>query len=81
MDFSTEAPQLRCSLSPRKFRAFAGSGRWMFFSSCWLAVPDPLALLTALLIRSVRRAGFIQARAHWVPGPALYVFQISNYVC
>jgi lipopolysaccharide/colanic/teichoic acid biosynthesis glycosyltransferase len=54
MDFSTEAPQLRCSLSPKEVQGFRWK-RTLDVLLILLALPFliPLALLTALLIRSV----------------------------
>jgi lipopolysaccharide/colanic/teichoic acid biosynthesis glycosyltransferase len=54
MDFSTEASQLRCSLSPKEVQGFRWK-RTLDVLLILLALPFliPLALLTALLIRSV----------------------------
>jgi lipopolysaccharide/colanic/teichoic acid biosynthesis glycosyltransferase len=54
MDFSAEAPQLRCSLSPKEVQGFRWK-RTLDVLLILLALPFliPLALLTALLIRSV----------------------------
>jgi hypothetical protein len=46
------------------------------------AIPDPAGAIYSFVDpQCFHRAGFVQAKARWVSGQALYVFQISNYVC
>jgi hypothetical protein len=46
------------------------------------AVPDSAgAVYSCVDSQRFHRAGFVQAGARWVSGPALHVFQISNHVC
>jgi hypothetical protein len=47
-----------------------------------VAIPDPAgAVNSSIDSQCVHRAGFIQARARWISGQALYVFQVSDHVC
>ena len=47
-----------------------------------LAIPDPTgAIHSPVDSKCFRRTGSIQARAGWLHGQALYVFQVSDHVC
>jgi hypothetical protein len=47
-----------------------------------LSIPDPACAINSFIdSQRLHRADFIQARAGWLPGETLYVFQVSDHVC